>query len=156
MIHIKEDSPEKLIIISPNTVHKMQGIIFTALGFIFSVAVIGSGEQIYVATFPILILSAGILFLKFGGKPDRVEVDKNKRQVTIVMHDGAFSKDKPRTFHFDEIRESKYGTNSASSRRTLGFDIILNDGSEIQAVPYVNNMKKAEIVYNAFRGALGK
>lgn len=157
MIFIRENNPEKLRIETPRSVYRMQGIIFTAVGLLPTVGIIMDSESpFYAAVVPFLVFLGGITLLIFARKPDYIEVDRMTRKVTLKLHDGVFDRKPPREISFAEIRETRLGSGSTSSRSTKGIDFILLDGSEIQATPYVSRKKRAEKAYEVLHSVMGK
>lgn len=153
---IIELTEKRCVIQDPDIAHKVQAGILMVIGVIGSFSVLVSREQYGIIIIFLILITAGILMLRFGGKPDFLVLDKGTDKLEVFVSPGAFSKAKPDIFKLSDIVSSALDSSGVFSRRTYGIIFTLTDGTQISGTAYNNRYKHTLGIFNQVQGFLGR
>ena len=151
----------EFLIIQPNNAHRAQAFIFTGIGVIGTVAVILSGEGLVNGIILYLLLALGIVWFRFGGKPDSLKLNKQLDFIEMTEYKSSFSKPEITSFKLSEVKTCNLDgshLNSAafelSTRKGYAIILTLVNGDRITATPYTNGRTKCEAVFTELQSFL--
>lgn len=149
---------KKLIIAQPDIAHKAQTYIFTGIGLIGIVSVIGSGAEWYNGILFYLLLFLGMVFLKLGDRASVATFDKENKLLETLEHPGLFSQPKIEFYRLDDIESCEFdGTHflslvsDVSNRKGFAIILKMKNGKTVYPLPYANGKKKCETVFTAVK-----
>jgi hypothetical protein len=169
MIYISEDSPERLVIESPPTLHRVLGVAFLVVGSLAALSMLSDSDMVNpamkaIAVVPALLAGVGVLLLTKGNNTDRLEVEKKQNRVRIVINHKTFGRAEPVVVNVDDIEETILGDGFVGGRgdsdlrrsSVRGVAFRMRDGSTLQATLYVSQKKAAEQAFEAVRKGVGR
>lgn len=153
-MRIKEEDDSRIEIDIINSTFRGICYIFIGLGSIVSISVIGSGEALHNGIFGYLLLITGITALKFGGKSDKIILDKRYNTLEITIFEKEFSKAKISTYFLKEIISVKLkeieniNGDSYSSNKYCELEFETKSGEKIIATRSLILRKKYKKITN--------
>jgi hypothetical protein len=154
-VKIKQESRMELLIVQPNSGFRAAAILVLVIGAIATIGIALSGEGMVNAAVPILMVIAGSLGLRYGGKPDTVKIDKTIGLLEVKEYPGAFSKPKVEHFPLSEIdglvlEQTMIDTQSpGTASKGLALAVRFKDGKTQTITPFTNQRKRVRAVHEA-------
>ena len=132
-MRVRDESPERLVLVEPNTGHKMFFAIAAVAFGIGTVGVVASPDTpIVAAAIPAVISLSGIAGLRYGGKPNVTTLDHGADVLRMETYPGSFSKAVVTEHRLSDVVNAALEANRGGSRTTYGIVLTLAHGESVQ------------------------